>query len=149
MNEDAKLTVGGCHTDERGSISYINDFDMTPVKRFYCIKHPDTTTVRAWRAHKIEQRWFHVSEGSFEIKLVKINDWQNPDRRLVQKCYLLNAKENVVLHVPKGFASSIKACEENSELFVFADYLTEHAKNDDYLFPSDYFLAPKNSIHEN
>ena len=149
MSLGIKIIKGDMHTDDRGSISYINDFDLTPIKRFYLIKHHNTTIVRAWRAHKIEQRWFRVTKGSFEIKLVRINNWQNPDRNLIQECIVLTYQDNVGLHVPKGFASRIKACEENSELMVFADYQVEHAKNDNYLFPLDYFIGSITFINEN
>ena len=141
MSLEIKILKGDTHIDDRGSICYINCFDLTPIKRFYFIKPSNTTIVRAWRAHKIEQRWFHVTKGSFEIKLVKINNWQNPNRNLIQESIILIHRDNVVLHIPKGFASSIKACEENSELMVFADYQMEHAKNDNYLFPIDYFIG--------
>ncbi len=51
---------GGRHIDERGTLTFFNNFDMSPVKRFYVIDHPDTTIVRAWQGHKVEQKWFYV-----------------------------------------------------------------------------------------
>lgn len=42
---------GGSASDDRGSIRFVNEFDMTPVKRFYIIKNADTELIRGWRAH--------------------------------------------------------------------------------------------------
>ncbi len=79
MNTDQpKLISGGQFSDERGSISFVNDFSLDDIKRFYIIKHPDSHIIRAWQAHKEEIKYFYVLKGSFEIKLVKIFNWQTP-----------------------------------------------------------------------
>ncbi|RZK25677.1 MAG: sugar epimerase [Flavobacterium sp.] len=139
MSDDLQIIIGGSLTDERGTITIFNDFDMQSVKRFYRIKHHDIVTVRGWRGHRIEQRWFHVNIGAFSIKLIAIDDWNSPDPRLPQKEIMLRAEESSVLHIPAGYASAIQATIANSEITVFADYGIDHAKFDDYLFPSDYF----------
>jgi dTDP-4-dehydrorhamnose 3,5-epimerase-like enzyme len=137
MNLNPKIIEGGSHTDQRGTIAFCNDFDMSEVKRFYKITHP---VIRGWRAHKIEQRWFHVVAGAFEIKLVKIDDFNEPDKHVPQKIFTLTSSKSTVLHTPVGFASSLRAIEPNSTLLVFADSGVEDIKNDDYLFPTDYFI---------
>lgn len=133
------IVKGGSHTDHRGTISFINDFDMNQIKRFYIIEHPDTETVRGWRGHKIEQRWFYVTEGTFVIDLVRIDDFESPSVDLPVTQFKLSVKDTEVLHVPVGYASSIKALTPNSKLIVFADYGVENAPLDDYLYPVDYF----------
>jgi dTDP-4-dehydrorhamnose 3,5-epimerase len=136
-----KIIKGGSHADARGAISFVNDFAMDDVKRFYIIKHPDTTIIRGWRAHKIEQRWFYVSGGSFRIKAVKIDNWENPGKGLEQSVFDLDSRDNNVLHVPAGYATSLQALEENSEVIVFADHGVEHTtQKDNYLYPIDYFI---------
>ena len=134
-----KIIVGGKHTDERGALCFINDFDLTPVERFYTIAHPNTSIIRAWRGHKVEQRWFHVSKGAFEIKLVKIDDWVKPQKNLIQDVFILTSEESTVLHVPVGFASSLRALEPDSKLIIFSDTGIQNAQDDNYLFPSDYY----------
>lgn len=37
---------GGIAKDHRGQIRFVNDFDMSLVKRFYIIKNADTEIVR-------------------------------------------------------------------------------------------------------
>ena len=72
------IIEGGKFKDDRGEIRFVNDFDMTEVKRFYTIFHPDTSIIRAWQGHKIETRWFYCTEGIFDIRAVKIDNWGNP-----------------------------------------------------------------------
>lgn len=131
---------GGSASDHRGSIRFVNEFDMTQVKRFYIIKNADTELVRGWRAHKLEQRWFYILSGTFSVDLIKIDNWDAPSKDLPVKTEILNASEGKVLHVPVGYGTAFKALESNSELLVFADFPLEHAKEDDYTYPLDYFV---------
>ena len=59
------LFSGNQHQDARGKISFINDCDLSKIKRFYVIKPADTEVVRAWQGHQQEEKWFYVVEGSF------------------------------------------------------------------------------------
>ena len=57
MTKDVKhlqpyIIDGAVHNDHRGTVAFVNDFDMSPIKRMYTITHPSTTVVRAWQAHK-------------------------------------------------------------------------------------------------
>lgn len=134
---------GGIAKDGRGQIRFVNDFDMSLVKRFYIIKNLDLTLVRGWRAHRIEQRWFYVLSGSFAIDTVKIDNWENASSDLPVERLVLNTDENSVLHLSTGYATAFQALEENSELLVFSDFGIENAPKDDYTYPLDYFINKK------
>ena len=131
---------GGIAKDDRGQIRFVNEFDLSLVKRFYIIKNADTELIRGWRAHRIEQRWFYVLSGSFSVDLVKIDNWENPDPKLPIENVVLHAKDMKVMHVPAGYGTSFRALEEESELLVYADYPVSHASLDDYTWEEDYFL---------
>src|SRR5690606_4284846 len=131
---------GGIAEDHRGHIRFVNEFDMTQVKRFYIIKNKDTDLVRGWRAHRIEQRWFYVLSGSFSVDLIKIDNWENASPDLAVERRVLAAAKRQMLHVPAGYGTSFQALESESELLVFADYGIEHAENDDHTWPEDYFV---------
>lgn len=135
-----KSLVGGIAKDHRGQIRFVNDFDMTQVKRFYIIKNTDTELVRGWRAHRMEQRWFYVLSGTFALDLVRIDDWENASPSLPIEKRILRAEDQEVLHVPVGYGTAFQALEPESELLVFADYGIDHAKNDDYTWPVTYFV---------
>lgn len=137
--KDVKVISGGIAADERGQIRFINQFDMTLVKRFYIIKNKDIELVRGWRAHKIEQRWFYVLSGSFMLSLVKIDNWENPDSNLTIERKLLQAVDNEVINIPPGFGTAFKALEPESELLVFADYPISHAALDDHTWQLSQF----------
>lgn len=138
MEKKPSMIKGGSHTDHRGTIHFVNDFDMSQVKRFYLIEHPNMEIIRAWRAHRIEQRWFSVLVGKFVIRIVKIDNWESPTKVVsIQDVHLSSCNE--VLYIPSGYGTWIQAEENNSKLLVFGDYGIEHAFNDDYLYPQDYF----------
>ena len=134
------IIKGGIAKDHRGQIRFVNDFDMSLVKRFYIIKNQDTELIRGWRAHRMEQRWFYVVSGSFELSLVKIDNWDSPSKTLEVEKLNIKADDQQVVHVPVGFGTAFKALEAGSELLVFADYGIDNAKNDDYTWPADYFV---------
>ena len=139
MLEEVEIIQGGRHQDSRGTLDYVNGFDMSLVKRMYLITHPDPNIKRGWRGHKLEQRWFYVLEGSFEISLVKIDDWLMPSKDLSLETYTLSAEDPQIIYVPRGYASGFKALMPDSKFIVYADALIEQAQEDDYQYPVDYF----------
>ncbi|WP_293926420.1 WxcM-like domain-containing protein [Sphingobacterium sp. UBA6320] len=134
---------GGIAKDDRGQIRFVNDFDISLVKRFYIIKNVDLTLVRGWRAHRIEQRWFYILSGSFAIDIVRIDDWETASTDLPVERLFLSTNENQVLHLSAGYATAFQSLEENSELLVFSDFGIENAPYDDYTYPLDYFINRK------
>lgn len=122
----------------RGSLFFNNNFDASEIKRIYCIENTDLNFIRGWTGHKIEQRWFSALQGSFTIKLIKIDDWITPLKRSEILKYHLNAEKLDVLHIPSGYVSAIQADEEGAKLLVMANYSLGEI-DDDYRFPIDYF----------
>ena len=138
--ERPEIIEGGRHTDSRGAITFVNEFDMSEIRRFYIIENVNIEIKRGWRAHRTEQRWFNVLTGAFRIQLIKIDNWEMPNKNLLFEEFILFSKDAKVLHVPKGYASCIQAMQKDSKLIVFADYGIDHAINDNYLYPEDYFV---------
>lgn len=133
-----RIIDGGSHADTRGTVLFNNSFDATTIKRIYLIENKETTFVRGWQGHRIEQRWFSVLQGSFKIKLIAIDNWENPSKGLKPLSFIVNAETLDVLHVPQGYVSSIQALEEGAKLLVMADYLLGVIQ-DEYRFDIDYF----------
>lgn len=134
------IITGSCHHDERGTLSFVNDFVMTQVKRFYLISHPDCDIVRAWQGHQYEQKWFCVVEGSFKVVLVKPDDWLNPSTNLVPIEFTLSVNPLQVLHIPGGYANGFKALEPHSKLIVYSDSSLKESESDNFRFKSDYWF---------
>ena len=137
MKINPTLTKGAVHSDDRGNVFYNNDFDASDVKRIYFIEN--TSFIRGWQGHKIEQRWFSVVKGSFKILVIKIDNWERPEKHLKPQTFILNSSTLDVLHIPKGYVSSLQALEESSKLLVMADYLMGELE-DEYKYPQNYFL---------
>lgn len=133
-----KIITGGSHSDSRGTLFFNNDFDASAIKRIYVIENSSKDFVRGWQGHRIEQRWFSVLQGSFRIKLIAIDNWENPSKDLKAFTYIVNAEKLDVLYVPQGYVSSIQALEVSAKLLVMADYLLETIQ-DEYRFDIDYF----------
>jgi len=134
------IIKGAVHADTRGNLSYNNNFDASAIKRIYFIENKNTSIIRAWQGHKIEQRWFSAVTGSFKIQLIAIDNWEKPSIDLVPITFVLNADTLAILHIPAGYVSSIQAIEEQSKLIVMANYLMGEIK-DEYRFEVDYFIT--------
>ena len=129
---------GGTHKDARGEICFNNNFIASDVKRLYTITNAKLSFKRGWTGHKIERRWFIAVSGLFEIKLIKIDNWDTPNRDLEQHWFKMSSTKLNVLEVPSGFVSCIQALENDSKLLVMADYMLGEI-DDDYRFESTYF----------
>ncbi|TDD98791.1 sugar epimerase [Flavobacterium cellulosilyticum] len=132
------IIKGNFHSDSRGILFYNNEFDTTSIKKIYLLENRDTNLIRAWQGHKIEQRWFSVIKGTFKIRLIFIDNWEQPLHNLNKIEFVLLSDKLDVLHVPAGYVSSIQAIEKNSKLLVMADYSFGEI-NDEYRFVDDYF----------
>ena len=134
----ATLISGKIHKDNRGVIKYNNTFDLSAVKRMYFIENIDTKFIRCWQGHKKQQRWFSAVSGKFKIDLIKIDNWEKPTKELKKITFEISDKNFDVLHVPKGYVSSIQSLVKSSRLLVMADY-TMNEIQDEFKFSPDFF----------
>ncbi|TDE04767.1 WxcM-like domain-containing protein [Flavobacterium sandaracinum] len=133
-----QLIKGNSHTDDRGTLQFNNDFNALGIKRMYTIQNRDTTFIRGWQGHKIEQRWFLAVQGSFKITLIAIDDWLAPSVNLLKSHFLLDSKTMDILNVPPGYVSSIQSVEVDSKLLLLSDYTLAEIE-DEYRFNINYF----------
>jgi hypothetical protein len=132
------VTRGDAHLDDRGTVTYNNDLVADSVKRIYFIENKSMDFKRGWQGHKIEQRWFTPTHGSFEISLVQIEHWEEGRPASPPLQFILQSKNMEVLHVPAGFVSCIQALEADSKLMVMSDYALGEI-DDEFRFPLDLF----------
>lgn len=124
-------------SDERGRITFNNNFAMDHVKRCFSIVPTNEYVRRPWHGHKIEENWFQATKGSFLILIVAPDNWDNPSFDLKPQEYVLTDKNREVLHIPGGHVTQIKALQADSELLVFSDFSLEQSLKDDYRFNSE------------
>jgi dTDP-4-dehydrorhamnose 3,5-epimerase-like enzyme len=146
MNQLPNLIQGGSYQDERGKLTFVNDFDLSQVKRYYIIEHTDASVVRAWQGHKKEQKWFQVLSGRFLVSVIQPDNWENPSENIEPETFILTATENKVLHIPGGFANGFKALEPNSRVIVFSDFSLEESVNDNFRFDSQLWFDWKQEL---
>jgi len=128
-----KKIIGNSHNDDRGKLLFSNNLDLSAVKRMYVIENKSTEFERAWQAHKVESRWFTAISGSFQIKLIKIDDFEFPSENLISETYFLKSESLDSLIIEPGYASSIQALEDNSKLLVYSDFQKDEI-DDNYKF---------------
>jgi dTDP-4-dehydrorhamnose 3,5-epimerase len=128
------IIKGGNYTDERGQLEFYNDFDMSQIKRVYFTTHFDTEVIRAWQGHTIESRWFCSVKGSFLVKLIEIDNWENPSDELKVFEYTLSAEKQEILYIPSGYVNGFKALQNDSKLMVMSNYGYSEVENDELRF---------------
>lgn len=134
-----KIIKGGFFEDERGVLKYNNEYDAALIRRIYIIENKNKNTIRGWQGHKIQQRWFTAIEGTFNICLMKIENWSIPSNHIEILEFSLDPASLDILFVPPGYISSIQSKSDKNKLLVMADY-TLNEIQDEYKFPFDYFV---------
>lgn len=138
MTNNQLQITGSRYQDDRGIITYNNDFDASQIKRIYTIENHSTDFIRGWQGHKVEQRWFACMKGSFEVSVIVVDNFTNPSKDLIIQKYLLTDDVLTYLHIPSGCITAIQAKEEGSKLLVLADYGLGEI-NDEYRYSLEYF----------
>jgi len=128
------IIKGRNYTDERGELEFFNEFDMSPIKRIYFTTHCDIEVIRAWQGHTVESRWFHCVNGGFNVKLVKIDKWENPSDDLKVFEYELTAEKQEILYIPNGYVNGFKALKTDSKLMIMSNYGFNEIENDQIRF---------------
>lgn len=138
-NNIPKIIKGAFALDQRGKVSFCNDFNFKNVKRFYFIENSSTDIIRAFHGHLKEEKYMLVISGKALISAVHLDNPQNPDKNNEVFRFVLSSQEPSVLHIPGGFANGMKFLEEGTKLIVFSTATLEDSKNDDYRFSEDYW----------
>ncbi len=137
QHEELGLIDGGQHTDARGTVSFVNEFDFRGVDRFYWVMAGEANVMRGWVGHRREQKWFTVVQGEVLIAVVRPDDWERPSRDLPVTRYLLSAARPQVLHVPAGYATGSVNLNQKAVLMIFSSGKIEDARADDFRFMTE------------
>ena len=136
---EPRLIDGNLSVDDRGKVSFVNGFDMTPVKRFYTVQNHKQGFIRAWHAHKKEGKYVTAVQGSAIIGAVKIDNWENPSKDSQIHRYVLSAKKPSVLFIPPGYANGFMTLSEDAILTFFSTSTLEESKGDDIRYEAYYW----------
>lgn len=140
-HQEPQLFKGGLAVDDRGTVSFVNDFNFAGVRRFYCVENHKQGFVRAWHAHKNESKYVMVIKGSAVIGAVEIDNWENPSKNLKIHRYVLSEKNPSVLFIPAGYANGFMNLSEDAKIMYFSTSELKDSLNDDVRFDAHYWEA--------
>lgn len=142
MDPVPKLIEGNLFVDDRGSVSFVNDFNFEGIKRFYSVSNFKKGFIRAWHGHKREAKYVHVVTGVAIVCCIPLqimSDYFNKiissddAHKTIQK-YVLDSRKPSVLYIPPGYCNGFKTLTVNTSVMFMSTSTVEESKNDDYRF---------------
>lgn len=124
-NEKSELIQGGLAVDDRGSVTFVNDFNFEGVKRFYQVENHQRGFIRAWHGHKKEGKYVYVVQGTALVGVV------NMITEEVSK-FVLSSKSPKILWIPAGNYNGFKSLEENTKIIFFSTATIDESLGDDF-----------------
>lgn len=137
--ESVRLIEGGLAVDDRGAVSFVNGFEFAGVRRFYGVSNHRPGFVRAWHAHRKEEKYVHVARGTALVAAVRIDDWERPSKELPIERYVLSAERPAVLYIPKGYANGFMSLTADAFLLFFSTATLEESRGDDVRYDARYW----------
>lgn len=130
---------GGLAVDDRGQVTFINDFDFADVKRFYMVSNHKQGFVRAWHAHKKEAKYVLVVKGAAKVAAVKIDNWDEPSKSAEVKQFVLSEKKPTVLYIPAGYANGFMSLTDDAQIMFFSTSTLDESLGDDIRYDSRHW----------
>ncbi len=125
-----KVIKGDAFVDDRGTISFVNDFTFNNVRRFYTIENRDTEVIRAWKGHIKEAKYIYAVSGAAVIATVHL------ETEKMQR-YILSSRKPAILYIPPGYANGIKTLTEDTKLIVFSTLTLQESLDDEIRYAVD------------
>ena len=127
---ETKIINGGLSVDDRGSVTFVSDFNFSDVKRFYVVENHRSGFIRAWHGHEKEGKYVFVVKGTALIGAVDMNS-ESP------KKYILSDRSPKILYIPPGHANGFKTLEEDTRIIFYSTSTLQDSLGDDIRFPFD------------
>lgn len=134
-----KIIKGQMIVDDRGMLSFANSFKFNKVKRFYLVQNHENNFIRAWHAHKKEEKYVVCLQGAAMVCAVKINNFSKPDTKSKIHKFFLHDKDLKILYIPNGYANGFKNLDKNTKLMFFSNQDLKSSINDDYRYKYDFW----------
>ncbi len=134
-----RLIKGGVAVDDRGQVSFVNDFDFEGVRRFYAVENHARGFIRAWHAHKKEAKYVMVVKGAALIGAVEIDDWDNPSKDAQVHRHVLSEASPAVLFIPAGYANGFMSLTEDTKILFFSTRSLADSAGDDIRYDARHW----------
>ena len=109
------------------------------MKRFYWVTNHKSGFVRAWHAHRREEKYITVAQGAALIGVVKIDDWEKPSKDAKVWRYVLSADQPSILHVPAGYANGFMSLTKDAKIIFYSTSTLEESQGDDFRYDAYYW----------
>ncbi len=133
------LLNGGLAVDDRGQVTFVNDFDFKDVKRFYMVSNHSAGFVRAWHAHKKEAKYVLVVKGAAVVGAVAVDDWDKPSKDTEVRRFVLSEKKPSVLYIPAGHANGFMSLTGDTQIMFFSTSTLEESLDDDFRYDARHW----------
>lgn len=124
------LIDGDKAIDERGVVSFVNDFTFDDVERFYVIQNHQPLTIRGWHGHDLEAKYVYVVSGAARIAWVEMN---NPKAK--PEIITMMGTKPQVLHIPPGYYNASQTLVTGTKIIYFSTSTLQESKLDDKRLP--------------
>jgi dTDP-4-dehydrorhamnose 3,5-epimerase-like enzyme len=123
---------GDIAVDDRGKLTFVNDFDFEGVRRFYMVENHRKGFIRAWHGHQKEAKYVFVVSGAIILGIVEMGQ-QKPVR------VVLSADKPAVYFIPAGHYNGFKTLTDDTKVIFYSTSTLEESKGDDLRRGLDYF----------
>lgn len=120
-----ELINGGLAVDDRGTVTFVNDFDFKDVKRFYMVQNHAKGFIRAWHGHRKEGKYVLVVRGAIKLGVISMDSGE-------QNTYVLSASKPQVLFIPPNNYNGFRTLTDDAQVMFFSTVTMDEAKDDDY-----------------
>ena len=138
---EVQVLEGGLAVDDRGTVSFVNNFNFDGVKRFYKVENFSKDVIRAFHGHEKEGKYVFVAHGSIILAAVRMTDKVNPSKDAKISRFVLSARKPAIVFIPPGYFNGFRILEDNSQILFFSTSTLAESKEDDYRVPADYWGA--------
>jgi len=139
MKDKLHIFNGGLAVDDRGEITFVNEFNFEGVKRFYMVSNHKAGFVRAWHAHRHEAKYIMAASGAAIVGAVKIDNCEKPSKDLPVERFVISSKKPQVLYIPPGYANGFMSLTSDLKLIFFSTSTLEESANDDIRYDARYW----------
>ena len=134
MEGRLQLIRGGVAVDDRGSVTFVNDFVPAHYVRMYTVSNHEARFIRAWHGHRVERKAAMVLSGTALVCAVEVDDWESPSPDLPVHRFVLSEAIPSALVIPPGYANGFMSLTPNTRVCFFSSASIEEAPDDDVRF---------------
>jgi len=125
-----RLIKGDLAVDDRGKLSFVNDFDFKDVKRFYTVQNHIGYNMRGWHGHKKEAKYALVTRGWAVFVAKEFNKREGAEREVYK--FALSADKPEILCIPGGYYHAFQTKTHDTQVMFFSTATLEESKDDDF-----------------